>query len=63
MTKGLKTVEYQEGKGFLSSTAEIIEDLRNGRMVILVDAEDRENEGDLIIPAQMATPQAIFSRS
>ena len=43
----------------LASTPEIIEDLRNGRMVILVDAADRENEGDLIIPAQMATPDAI----
>ncbi len=31
----------------------------NGRMVILVDAEHRENEGDLVIPAQMATPDAI----
>ena len=59
MKKGLKTVEYQEGLGFLSTTPEIIEDLRNGRMVILVDAEDRENEGDLIIPAQMATPDAV----
>lgn len=38
---------------------EIIEEARNGRMFILVDDEDRENEGDLIIPAQMATPQAI----
>ncbi|MFZ1741857.1 MAG: 3,4-dihydroxy-2-butanone-4-phosphate synthase [Pontixanthobacter sp.] len=38
---------------------EIIEEARNGRMYILVDDEDRENEGDLIIPAQMATPQAI----
>ena len=43
----------------LSPTAEIIEDMRNGRMVILVDAEDRENEGDLVIPAQMATPDAV----
>lgn len=59
MSEDLKTVVYQEGKGFLSPTAEIIEDMRNGRMVILVDAEDRENEGDLIIPAQMATPDAI----
>ncbi len=33
--------------------------MRNGRMVVLVDAEERENEGDLIIPAQMATPDAI----
>ncbi|GIX17151.1 MAG: 3,4-dihydroxy-2-butanone-4-phosphate synthase [Rhodothalassiaceae bacterium] len=38
---------------------EIIEEARNGRMFILVDDEDRENEGDLVIPAQMATPAAI----
>jgi len=44
---------------FISSPEEIIEDARNGRMYILVDAEDRENEGDVIIPAQMATPEAI----
>jgi 3,4-dihydroxy 2-butanone 4-phosphate synthase/GTP cyclohydrolase II len=50
---------YAEGKGFLSPVDEIIEDLRNGRMIILVDAEDRENEGDLVIAAQMATPDAI----
>jgi 3,4-dihydroxy 2-butanone 4-phosphate synthase / GTP cyclohydrolase II len=55
----LQTVAYAEGKGFLSPIDEIIEDLRNGRMIILVDAEDRENEGDLVIPAQMATPDAI----
>ena len=59
MTEGLKKAVYEEGKGFLSSTEEIIADLRNGKMVILVDAEDRENEGDLIIPAQMATPDVI----
>ena len=38
---------------------DIIDEARNGRMYILVDDEDRENEGDLIIPAQMATPAAI----
>ena len=38
---------------------EIIAEARNGRMYVLVDDEDRENEGDLIIPAQMATPDAI----
>ncbi|NVE93738.1 3,4-dihydroxy-2-butanone-4-phosphate synthase [Altererythrobacter lutimaris] len=38
---------------------EIIEEARNGRMYILVDDEDRENEGDLIIPGQMATPMAV----
>jgi 3,4-dihydroxy 2-butanone 4-phosphate synthase / GTP cyclohydrolase II len=43
----------------LSSVQEIIEDARNGRMFILVDDENRENEGDLVIPAQMATPEAI----
>ncbi|MEO0485217.1 MAG: 3,4-dihydroxy-2-butanone-4-phosphate synthase [Pseudomonadota bacterium] len=43
----------------ISSIEEIIDDARNGRMFILVDHEDRENEGDLVIPAQMATPDAI----
>lgn len=43
----------------ISSIDEIIEDARNGRMYILVDAEDRENEGDLIIPANFATPEAV----
>jgi 3,4-dihydroxy 2-butanone 4-phosphate synthase / GTP cyclohydrolase II len=38
---------------------EIIDEARNGRMFILVDDEDRENEGDLVIPAQMATPDAV----
>ena len=59
MNEGLSRAVYAEGKGFLSPIAEILEDLRNGRMIILVDAEDRENEGDLVIPAQMATPDAI----
>ncbi|MGF1457120.1 MAG: 3,4-dihydroxy-2-butanone-4-phosphate synthase [Alphaproteobacteria bacterium] len=43
----------------LSPIEDVIEDARNGRMFVLVDAEDRENEGDLVIPAQMATPEAI----
>ena len=43
----------------LSSIEEIIEEARNGRMFVLVDDEERENEGDLVIPAQMATPEAI----
>ena len=43
----------------ISSIDEIIEDARNGRMYILVDAEDRENEGDLIIPATFATPEQV----
>ena len=44
---------------FLSPIEDIIEDARNGRMFILVDDEERENEGDLVIPGQMATPDAI----
>jgi len=43
----------------VSPIEEIIEEARNGRMFVLVDDEDRENEGDLVIPAQMATPEAI----
>ncbi|MBM3587929.1 MAG: 3,4-dihydroxy-2-butanone-4-phosphate synthase [Alphaproteobacteria bacterium] len=44
---------------FLSPTGELLEEARRGRMFILVDDEDRENEGDLVIPAQFATPDAI----
>jgi len=43
----------------IASVEDIIDDARNGRMFILVDHEDRENEGDLVIPAQMCTPQAV----
>lgn len=46
-------------ENFLSPIEDVIEDARNGRMIIMVDDEERENEGDLIIPAQMATPDAI----
>jgi len=48
-----------DGRPALVPIEEIIDEARNGRMYILVDDEDRENEGDLIIPAQMATPDAI----
>ncbi|MBW4331967.1 3,4-dihydroxy-2-butanone-4-phosphate synthase [Stakelama sp. CBK3Z-3] len=47
------------GDGVMASAEQIIDEARNGRMFILVDDEDRENEGDLVIPAQMATPDAI----
>lgn len=43
----------------ISPISEIIEDIRQGRMVILVDEEDRENEGDLVLAAQFATPAHI----
>lgn len=43
----------------VASTPEIIDDIRNGRMVVLVDEEDRENEGDLVMAADFVTPEAI----
>ena len=52
-------IRHAELSKYLSSAEELIEEARNGRMFILVDDEDRENEGDLIIPAQFATPDAI----
>ena len=54
MTKNNKKIEIN-----LSSIEEIIEDARNGKMYILVDDPDRENEGDLIIPGQYANPDSI----
>ena len=56
VTKASDRASYHQ---YLSPIEEVVEDARNGRMFILVDAEERENEGDLVIPAQMATPDAI----
>ena len=52
-------VESGESASVISSVTEIIEELRQGRMVILVDEEDRENEGDLLMAADFVTPEAI----
>jgi len=52
-------VEKYDFSAAISPIEEIVEEARNGRMYILVDAEDRENEGDLIIPAQFATPAQV----
>ncbi|MCB9975474.1 MAG: 3,4-dihydroxy-2-butanone-4-phosphate synthase [Rhodospirillales bacterium] len=49
----------QEDQAVLSSIEEILEDVRNGKPVIIVDDEDRENEGDLVIAASMATAENI----
>jgi 3,4-dihydroxy 2-butanone 4-phosphate synthase/GTP cyclohydrolase II len=59
VTHGEVRLAAASGQRFLSPTEQILEEMRNGRMVVLVDAEDRENEGDLVIPAQMATPDAV----
>jgi len=56
LKEALVSVELSK---YLSSAEELIEEARNGRMFILVDDEDRENEGDLVVPAQFATPDAI----
>jgi 3,4-dihydroxy 2-butanone 4-phosphate synthase/GTP cyclohydrolase II len=64
-TENLNTLSKQdiersmEDQQILSPIEDIIEDARNGKMFILIDDEDRENEGDLVIPAQMATPDAV----
>ncbi len=55
----MNLAEQNLDAGFLSPIEEVLDDARNGRMFVLVDAEDRENEGDLVIPAQMATPDVI----
>ncbi len=52
-------VDRHDFSAAISPIEEIVEEARNGRMYILVDAEDRENEGDLIIPAQFATPAQV----
>jgi len=43
----------------ISPITEIVEEIKAGRMVVLVDEEDRENEGDLVIAAQFVTPEAV----
>jgi len=59
MAKAMEETWRVTFREIASSTEELIEEARNGRMFVLVDDEDRENEGDLVIPAQMATPDAI----
>ncbi|QGZ95289.1 3,4-dihydroxy-2-butanone-4-phosphate synthase [Terricaulis silvestris] len=54
-----KPSAISEFKRAISSVPEIIEEAREGRMFILIDEEDRENEGDLVIPAQFATPAQV----
>src|SRR3970040_432097 len=57
---GAKTEPWRIPFGeIVSPIEEIIDEARNGRMFILVDDEGRENEGDLVVPAQMAAPEAI----
>ena len=54
----MQKIKHNNQNGF-APIEEIVLEARNGRMFVLVDNEDRENEGDLIIPAQMSTPDSI----
>ncbi len=56
---GSGTVTMQEQREIILRVEACMEDMRQGRMVILVDDEDRENEGDLVMAAEKATPEAI----
>ncbi|XP_022752035.1 bifunctional riboflavin biosynthesis protein RIBA 1, chloroplastic-like [Durio zibethinus] len=61
MTSGFFADEYdldRPAEGF-ASILEAVEDIRQGKLVIVVDDEDRENEGDLIMAASLATPEAM----
>jgi len=44
----------------LNTVEELLEDIRQGKMVILMDDEDRENEGDLVMAAPMVRPQILI---
>ncbi|MEX2200340.1 MAG: 3,4-dihydroxy-2-butanone-4-phosphate synthase [Dongiaceae bacterium] len=59
MSSALEDPRVVAFRDLVSAPEDIVEDARNGRMFILVDDESREDEGDLVIPAQMATPDAI----
>src|SRR5438477_6726109 len=54
----MSAVKVQQRRAF-ATIEEAIEDVRQGKFVVVVDAADRENEGDLTIAAQFATPEAI----
>jgi 3,4-dihydroxy 2-butanone 4-phosphate synthase / GTP cyclohydrolase II len=55
----IRVMDKTERSSAFATVEEAIEDIRHGRFVVVVDAADRENEGDLTIAAQFATPEAI----
>ena len=59
MSKNSTSNGKTEQRNSLHSAKELIEDIANGKMVILVDDESRENEGDLVLAANFATPENI----
>ncbi len=58
-TKGTAGQRGRTGGEPFSTIEEAIEEIRRGRMVVVCDGEDRENEGDLVMAAQFATPEAV----
>src|SRR5258708_26275388 len=56
---GKMTVYGTQEHIMISPTLELIDEIRRGRMIVLADAEDRENEGDLVLAADFVTPEAI----
>src|SRR5581483_11705688 len=56
---GSKEAEAGSGMPALNTIDEILEDLKQGKMAVIMDDEDRENEGDLIIPADLVRPQDV----
>ena len=52
-------LSFESSHMTIATTVEIIENIRQGKMVVIADAEDRENEGDLIMAADFVTPEAI----
>jgi 3,4-dihydroxy 2-butanone 4-phosphate synthase / GTP cyclohydrolase II len=59
MKSSPKRFAWPDDQKAISTPAELIEEAKAGRIFIMIDDEDRENEGDLIIPAEHATPEAI----
>src|SRR5580698_8260616 len=59
MSDSMHTIPCADLHRYISPASDIIEEARAGRIFILVDDEDRENEGDLIVPAQFATPDVV----
>ena len=61
MTHEAGAIAVSQGRGCLSAIPEILEDMRNGRMVVLVDAEERENEGAWLLQMMTEQDKALLS--
>jgi 3,4-dihydroxy 2-butanone 4-phosphate synthase/GTP cyclohydrolase II len=57
--QGARRGRRRMGSGLCDPFSEVLDDVRRGRMIIMVDDDDRENEGDIVVPAASVTPQQI----